>query len=639
GVLKTAGVENYEIFKLDQALSHLSLDQCVEVKRRLTCGFHEIVEILDRQSQYLLRNLFLRLLSDSDIDVYEPLFKNIGIILKGFALDESGRKTAQFDELLFLILRKEREYASIPSQKLTWRIHHSLLQQFKYFIDYFDSEYIHDQCIPLLFKLLSDNITVPIKQTVIETLCIYLRKMRRLENRMKIIRAIAELRESSNCHTRLIFLSILKCLYQFFSHHFLRETFFDEFLEMARDTVANVRLVFVAMSVLFRKSLLRSITVQILQQQQQQQSMPSLSSVLSQFGQYVPQSVRNAQQSQAAALSNITRLNECVIALCGDQDRDVATAAQDELERIGLNSRKGGVQAKANIVTTLGLDDFAENLVAFSYTLTDSEVAEDREREEYEERLLSVEIEEDASTMRSKRDDESGIRLIINGGKRSSISKHSAAKPPASHRRSNAFKPVPKVAAVTAALPSTAMPRTSLANRTNVTHSSWTQLSGPNINSTATSFSESTKRGKSAGSMGKSKSGTMEKISPANSTTTVKQDEAPISESTRKKSMASLVSNNNSGNIKTAPGRVGQSSANNQHKDSLTPNQHPKPGQMSPSAGRNLTIPQPPQGNNRTLSITGTVGAGSGFRGGVSGAGSHAKSSVKQLPPIPASKN
>ncbi|KAJ3065077.1 Serine/threonine-protein phosphatase 4 regulatory subunit 4, partial [Podochytrium sp. JEL0797] len=445
GVLKTVGPEFYEAFKLDQVLSHLSMDIVIEVKRRLACGFHEVVELLDKQSQFLLRNIFLRLLSDSEVDVYEPLFANLNLILRGFALDESGRKTAQFDELLFSILRKEREYASNASYKLSWRIHHALLQQFKFFIDYFDSEYIHDQCVPLLFKLLSDNVTVPIKQTIIETLCIYLRKMRRLENRIKIIRNITDLRESPNYHTRLLFMWTLTSLYTHFSHHFLRETFFDEFLEMARDTVPNIRLAFVTLSHAFRKSLIRGFqTLLQLQQQQhpQQQfnmsgggggSLPFTQYLQQQQQQSSPPSTSTAKpsispQHQAALTSNITRLNECLMSLCGDPDRDVATAAQDELERLG----GGGGIRRGNAAQSNGKSHSLLDEMMDSIRISESEAMIDREREDHEDRLLSIEIEEDTSVMRKREDDLGGAGGGVSGnrgagGKRMSIVKHNIA--------------------------------------------------------------------------------------------------------------------------------------------------------------------------------------------------------------------
>ncbi|KAI9333692.1 armadillo-type protein [Obelidium mucronatum] len=738
GVLKAVGVEAYEFFKLDQAMSHLSMDQVIEVKRRLTCGFHEVVEILDKKSQYYLRNIFLRLLSDSEVDVYEPLFKNLNVILKGFALDESGRKTAQFDELLFSILRKEREYASNASYKLTWRIHHALLDQFKFFIDYFDSEYIHDQCVPLLFKLLSDNVTIPIKQTIIETLCIYLRKMRRLENRMKIIRNIADLRESSNYHTRLLFMWTLKSIYSHFSHHFIRETFFDEFLDMARDTVPNIRLAFVAQSYMFRRSLFRRF--QAIQQQNPLSyggsggggggggggSGGSYSNSGNQYGQFLqmqqqllqqgPSSTSNLngpnnnnnnsagskassfssqqQQYQAALMSNITRLNECLMALCGDQDRDVASAAQDELERLGIGSRRG---TKALI---LGLDDSSESVMGEGggrgYALTESEAAEDREREEYEERLLATEIEEDTTTsLIRRRDDDSvvnmgGIGGGIGGGgigggggvkgKRTSVAgKHSAAKPTpttASHRKSLVAKnaPIPPQKSGTPAasgFPVTsgiANPRSvGLANRVmNANHGSLTQLATSSSNNPMGSLpSEGLKRGKSAGPVGKSKgsgakgSGNSPTSSSAAIVIRPSFDESNYSTTSelgsKKKSLGSLINKQTGSNPpKTAAigGAVGgggggaAAAIGMQRKDlqqpALSSSMQPRKPietQVSPTSSRTqVSTPSSRSSISASNSSQGVIGMRSLTGGGgitsIATQQSQLKNKTQQLPPI-----
>ncbi|ORY52094.1 ARM repeat-containing protein [Rhizoclosmatium globosum] len=639
GVLKTVGPDTYESFKLDQALSHLSMDQVIEVKRRIACGFHEVVELLDKQSQYLLRNIFLRLLSDQEVDVYEPLFKNLNTILRGFALDESGRKTAQFDELLFSILRKEREYASNASYKLTWRIHHALLQQFKFFIDYFDSEYIHDQCVPLLFKLLSDNVTVPIKQTIIETLCLYLRKMRRLENRMKIIRNIADLRESANYHTRRLFMWTLKALYSHFSHHFIRETFFDEFLDMARDTVPNIRLTFVSLSALFRKSLLRGYhTIQ--QQQQQQQHQPN------NFGQYLQQSqggggggasgVLSASPKnilppqQNAVMSNITRLNECLMALCGDQDKDVATAAQDELDRLGIGARR---TSKAITLGLDELDDSGGNSIYRVYSMTEFEVMEDREREEYEERLLSIEIEEDSSVMR-RRDDDSTIGP---GGrnKRISVSKHPSVKAAAAggigsssgHRKSVSSKatplmPPPKLGTSPSTFtttPGIMNPRSmGLANRSLTgNHGSLTQLTSTSTGPMAALPPENLKRGKSAGPIGKTKT-LGGKASPSSSTIGFNESNyTTTAELGRKKSLNSLTQSKQQTLKAGTTGFVG-----GQRKD------------VAPSSSPS-TQPRKPIETTNTAGVIGMRSIGGGITSvPAQQATPRSSSGIKALPPI-----
>ncbi|KAI8612160.1 armadillo-type protein [Chytriomyces sp. MP71] len=648
GVLKTVGPDLYEPLKLDQLLSHLSMDQSIDVKRRITCGFHEIVEILDRQSQYLLRNVFIRMLTDSEVDVYEPLFKNLNLILKGFALDESARRTAQFDELLFSVLRKEREYASNASNKLVWRIHHDLLKQFKFFIDYFDSEYIHDQCVPLLLKLLSDNVTIPIKKTIIETLCIYLRKMRRLENRIKMTRSIADLREHPSYHTRLLFLWTVRELYNHFSHHFLRETFFDEFLDMARDPVANLRISFVQLAPLFRKSLLRGF--------HNAQAAPSyvgggvgLPNAVNKNGAAASQQ----QQYQAAVVSNLTRLNECLMALCGDPDRDVATLAQDELERVGLGTRR-----TVKALAAAGLDDFdVGGRDRGGYGITDEEADEDKDREEYEERLLAVEIEEDSVSLRRK-DDEFVGGGRTTAGKRMSISKHSvtrggvsagglqASMASAGHRKSAANTGLSKVglagmgAAKSMGGPSAALSLLQAgsigtgqrvlgqANRltSNANHGSLDRLSNFVANaSTSVSANppDNLKRGKSAGPTGKAKSST---TGPNPPTAGVVNE---LSQSGKKKSLSSLVGAAPA-NKAAAVTRVNQVGGKKDAISSAIVTIKKQNEQQQPSAsalGRSASM-----GTNTspstlvTKSFAASASATSSQRG---------ITTVKQLPPIP----
>ncbi|KAJ3238354.1 Serine/threonine-protein phosphatase 4 regulatory subunit 4 [Chytriomyces hyalinus] len=662
GILKTVGPEMYEQLRLDQILLHLSVDSSIDVKRRITCGFHEIVDILDRQSQSLVRPIFLRLLSNPEVDVYEPLFKNLNVILKGFALDETGRRTAQFDELLFSILRKEREYASNASYKLVWRIHHDLLNQFKHFIDYFDSEYIHDQCVPLLFKLLSDNITIPIKKTIIETLCIYLRKMRRLENRIKMIRSIADLRESPSFHTRLIFIWTLQELYNHFSHRFIRETFFDEFLDMARDPVPNIRISFVALSPQFRKSLLRGFHNTQQQQQQNQFSSVSGSSTVGFPNPNLKSSSNHFQQHQAAVIANMTRLNECLMALSGDADRDVSGLAQDELERCGLGTRRTvkSLAAAAVTVSTANVGGFEPLDLKSGYGVSNEDADEDKDREEFEERLLAQEIEDDSTSVRRKDDDfVSGGRSAA-GKRLSMVSRHGTVKTGGASIQSMASAGHRKLgggstktgSAVPAKQSSAAAPLNNyglgaqrvLGQPNRVTaganHGSLGQLS-----SIGSSPPEAVKRGKSAGPTEKRPPVSGSKTQGAiNSGMTGNKGEsdgytpAPseLGPSGKKKSLSSLVASAaKNGPLKTIS-TMASGYQSGQRRDVQNVALTPRNTQLSPSSSRNQIEPTNSASSNRsTVGYSG--GGGSGVAkpfGGSGGMQPQRGGTVKQLPPL-----
>ncbi|KAJ3321167.1 Serine/threonine-protein phosphatase 4 regulatory subunit 4 [Blyttiomyces sp. JEL0837] len=385
-IVLSIGRDSFETYKLDRALLHLSGDQFSEVRERIAAGFHE---------------------------------------------------TPHFDEYLFMILRRERECAA--DQACPWRVYHELIKQFEYFPSFFDSDNLNDHAIPLLFKLLSENWALPIKKTVIWVISVYLRQMRRSDNRDRIIRQIQDIRESPNCHTRLLFLWFMKPLFALFSFRFMRETFYNEFLTLARDPVPNIRLKFVSLVPLFRKALYKFHCTALNGQGHATATTTTTSSLGG--GQSNPSYNYNAASSQSggtvptnASQCVITgKLLECLMSLTGDKDRDVSTAAQDELLLLGFGisgapranrvssvSNNGGANSVQKTSLIIGLS--GRNSVGGAESsnggdkrdvlLTEEEIAADHEKEEFEDRQVATELEEEAILRR--RDVEEGMYRMGN---------------------------------------------------------------------------------------------------------------------------------------------------------------------------------------------------------------------------------
>ncbi|KAI9090280.1 armadillo-type protein [Phlyctochytrium arcticum] len=347
--------QGFESYKLDSAFEQLVNDQNEIVRRKVAAGLHEVAQILGNQSWTLLRTGFLRLFGDMETDVYRQLFKNLGKVLVQFGRDDASRKDTQLDDLLFLILRRERECAT--SARTNWRLHFDLLEQFRVFPEVFASELLTAHCVPLLFKLLSDNVVVPIKHTVVETLCMFLRRTKRWEHRERLCRQMQELRDGHNYHTRLLFLDLCETVLGVFSHRFFKENFLQSYLELVKDPVPNVRLRLVSLLPAVRRTL----------------RLPADSALL---------------QKVSEAVGTL---------LTADQDRDVTEAASSILSKLGGSSSSssdmlgGGGLSKRGI---LGAD-----------TLSRSQDSLDKQREEEEQHDLGNDWDGDESGRRRDMDE------------------------------------------------------------------------------------------------------------------------------------------------------------------------------------------------------------------------------------------
>ncbi|KAI8820794.1 armadillo-type protein [Fimicolochytrium jonesii] len=147
--------QSYESHRLDIVFDRLTQDPSRHVRRRLAAGLHSVAEIMGSFAWTHLRTGLLRLFSDAELDVYRSVSEHLGETLKAFVKDDLCRRDTQLDDILFQILRREREYATYGSRH-NWRLHQSLLDQFCVFPDIFGQELIHGHCVPLMFKILHE---------------------------------------------------------------------------------------------------------------------------------------------------------------------------------------------------------------------------------------------------------------------------------------------------------------------------------------------------------------------------------------------------------------------------------------------------------------------------------------------------
>ncbi|KAJ3295474.1 Serine/threonine-protein phosphatase 4 regulatory subunit 4, partial [Borealophlyctis nickersoniae] len=295
-ILKCVGAEGWDAFKLYRTFDSLATDECVAVRRRIAGGFHEVAAILapNMNACLQIKPIFVKLLSDTEVEVFHASVKNTDQILGVFTAVDRKHSSAPnlssclsnaasnpaHSDLLFQLLRRERECATTQSRSWGWRVHMDLVAQFAGFTDHFEAERVNDLVVPALFKLLADNVVIPIKKVVITCLCQYLRKMRRAEHRDRIYRQMqgtqvtfpprtmvhgfcvfthaaertnAEIKDAPSYHQRMLYLQICETVLQMFSHKYFRDHFIQGYLTTAQDRVPNIRLRFIGLLPQVRK--------------------------------------------------------------------------------------------------------------------------------------------------------------------------------------------------------------------------------------------------------------------------------------------------------------------------------------------------------------------------------------------------
>ncbi|KAJ3018864.1 Serine/threonine-protein phosphatase 4 regulatory subunit 4 [Thoreauomyces humboldtii] len=331
----------FESHRLDIVFEKMGQDANRNVRRRLAAGLHDIAALLGKRSWAYLRTGFLRLFGDPDVEVYQQIHRHLGATLLQFSKDEASHRDTQLDDVLFLILRRERECATYTARH-NWRLHQDLLAQFRYFPDVFGLDLLHGHCVPLLFKTLQENVVLPIKLTVISCVVTFLKFAKRTEHRERLYRHMYDLKDSADYHIRQLFVELCDNVLSQYSNRFFRESFFNSLLELVKDPVANVRLKVVPL---------------------------------------LPEIRRGLRKAQDSALQ--ARVTDAIGVLIGDEDPDVSAAAK------AVPASKGDVMFR-------GIGD---------PTFSRSQDAVDVAKEEEEQKMLMLEWETEEAARRRDMDD------------------------------------------------------------------------------------------------------------------------------------------------------------------------------------------------------------------------------------------
>ncbi|KAJ3166830.1 Serine/threonine-protein phosphatase 4 regulatory subunit 4 [Geranomyces variabilis] len=337
--------QGFESHRLDIAFEKMVSDPSRAVRRRLAAGLHDVAAALGSRAWPLLRAGFLKLFGDPDVEVYKQIYRHLGVALLEFVKCESVE--TQLEDVLFLILRRERECATYAARS-NWRLHQDLLAQFQYFPDVFGLDLLHGHCVPLLFKTLHENVVLPIKQTIVACVCTFLKYAKRTEHRDRLYRHMYDLKDSPSYHVRLLFVELCAHVLTQYSARFFRESFFTPLLDMVRDPVANVRL----------------------------RVVPLLPEVRRQL--------RKAQDSAMQA-----RVTDAIGALIADDDADVSAAAK--ALPAGDSSAAAARKAAAGFFGEFGFSRSADSV--------------DGLKEEEEQKALAMEWETEEAARRREMDD------------------------------------------------------------------------------------------------------------------------------------------------------------------------------------------------------------------------------------------
>lgn len=216
-------------------------DHVPAVRRCVGCGFHEIVALMEDDCLLLLP-YYQTLLRDSSFEVLSGLAPHLPQVMERFATASNLAPDTRHLGLLEIIpaLTACEQTASGFRQ---WRVHEELLNGFSCLTRCMTSDQLYGKFTPIVYKHISKSCVLPVKMAAGRTYCIFIRSIRKAEQRNELCtRLVEECSKSTNCRQRLFFIHICQYFLEVFSRSFFKEHFFLSLLSLSEDKVVNIRL-------------------------------------------------------------------------------------------------------------------------------------------------------------------------------------------------------------------------------------------------------------------------------------------------------------------------------------------------------------------------------------------------------------
>ncbi|XP_043514034.1 serine/threonine-protein phosphatase 4 regulatory subunit 4-like isoform X2 [Frieseomelitta varia] len=233
----------------------LASDHYYLVRRTVACGIHEVAKVLGPKSGHIKTDL-IKLLKDNNEEVLQGLVPHIGLTLDCLAESQIigvDKMDSTVMEIGRALLKCESEIAATHN----WRLVSLMHSQLEILPKYFPSDFIYSYFVPMAFFRILNARPIPVRLSA-GTLYLFLlrynmKPMQRVELRSKLY---TDLANNPNCYVRMMFVRMMIEALEIFSSVYFKEHFFTVLLNMAEDTVANIRMKVVSLMPQL-KSLLR----------------------------------------------------------------------------------------------------------------------------------------------------------------------------------------------------------------------------------------------------------------------------------------------------------------------------------------------------------------------------------------------
>ncbi|XP_078488840.1 serine/threonine-protein phosphatase 4 regulatory subunit 4-like [Ciona intestinalis] len=234
--------ESFE-HELLECASLLCTDADPQVRKHFASGLHEVAQSLEALAYLVQPHLVLLLRERHVPGVLDACLRRLpdtltAVIIRGNLADNKvNGVTELIGALLAALSRLEQQWPSV------WRPLETLVTHLRRLPDVITSDQIYYKFAPIIFKLLTTNHYLPVRQAAASTVCVFIRHNRKMEQRREMWdRLIQDLCYSRNYRNRNLFFDACRHMMALFSRSFFKEHLFEHVLGLFNDPVPNVRL-------------------------------------------------------------------------------------------------------------------------------------------------------------------------------------------------------------------------------------------------------------------------------------------------------------------------------------------------------------------------------------------------------------
>ncbi|KAG0582618.1 hypothetical protein KC19_3G073400 [Ceratodon purpureus] len=207
-VLKTIGARKYSTLLHGTYIQYVQ-DASPIVRCTAAACFHEVAKILgkERTASYL-KESFYSLLKDPALIVQSKLFNILPTIIGHFSVSNAQSKAATYTAMIPALVQADKSVSSTNQ----WRMQRCLLQAFPLLPEYFTSDQIYDNFVPICFRYMSDGV-LPVKISAVLALAVFLRNNCKTQQRYEMSqRVVKEFGQGQSYWSRLLYIDFCESM-------------------------------------------------------------------------------------------------------------------------------------------------------------------------------------------------------------------------------------------------------------------------------------------------------------------------------------------------------------------------------------------------------------------------------------------